>query len=356
MIEIIPGIYQLKVPIPNNPLGNTNTYLLKSSDGYLIIDPGMNNEDSFEALKKELAEAGASIEEITRVLATHSHADHYGLAGRIKKISNAEIIAHKTAKDNMQFMMRNRQGRGPEMERWLLINGVPKMDPAEMQRGPGGGPPRGGPQGGGQGGQGRPNFPEPTMPDTLLEGGETISVDSFNLEVVFTPGHDPGHICLYESNHKILFSGDHVLPTITPSVGLQTESSIDPLGNFLNSLRKIRKFDAGLVLPGHEQTFTNLQKRVDEIIAHHAQRDAEIVAAFGGEGKTAYEISTVITWMPSIGGKKFEELGPWDKRMAVMETLAHLKVMKDNGAVATTSKDEVVYYNETNDKGEEIEN
>lgn len=356
MIEIMPGIYQLKVPIPNNPLGNTNSYLLKSDKGWLIIDPGINNDDSFEALKKELAEAGAAIEDITLVLATHSHFDHYGLAGRIKKISDAEIIVHKTAKDNMQFMMRNRQGRGPEMENWLLANGVPKMDPAEMHRGPGGGPPRGGPQGGGPGGQSRPNPPEMTMPDTLLEGGEMISVDSFTLEAVFTPGHDPGHICLYEKNHKILFSGDHVLPVISPSVGLQTESTVNPLGNFLNSLNMIKKYDVKLVLPGHEQTFTDLPKRVDELIAHHAHRDAEILASFDGEARTAWEISAGITWMPSIGGRKFEALSPWDKRMAVMETLAHLRVMKDRGVVESETRNEVVYYNETDDKGEEIEN
>ena len=341
MLEIVPGIYQLKVPIPNNPLGHTNSYLLKGDDGYLIIDPGMNNDEAFEALKKELADVGVAFEEITRILATHSHGDHYGLSGRIKKLSNAQIIVHKVASENMQFMAQNRQGRGPEMEKWLLINGVPKLEqPPDAHRGPpgAGGPPR------------APHFPEHATPDVLLQGGETISVDSFNLEVIFTPGHDPGHICLYDSSHKIFFSGDHVLPGITPSVGLQTDSGVDPLGNFLNSLRAVRNLDVELVLPGHEQTFTNLRERVDQIIAHHAHRDAEIMSAFDGEAKTAYEVSQVITWMPSLGGKKFEELSHWDKRMAVMETLAHLKVMKDNGKVATSSKDDTVYYNETSGK------
>lgn len=342
MTEIIPGIYQLKVPIPNNPLGNTNTYLLRSDDGYLIIDPGMNNDEAFEALKKELAEAGASLEEITRIVATHSHGDHYGLAGRIKKVSNATIFVHRIARDNMQFMMQHRQGRNQEMDKWLKINGVPEPDPAEMQRG---GQQRG-PQGGGP--PGRPNFPEPTLPDVLFEGGETVPVGSFSLEVIFTPGHDPGHIVLYESNQKILFSGDHVLPVITPSVGLQTESSINPLGNFLNSLNKVRQLDARLVLPGHEQTFTNLRERVDEIIAHHEHRNSEIIATLDGQAKTAYEISQGITWMPYLGGKKFEELGPWDKRMAVMETLAHLKVMKEAGKVASFSADDTIYYQKTN--------
>lgn len=348
MIEIIPGIYQLKVPIPNNPLGNTNTYLLRSNDGYLIIDPGMNNDEAFEALKKELAEAGASIEQITRIVATHSHGDHYGLSGRIKKVSNATIFVHRIARDNMQFMMQHRQGRSQEMEKWLKINGVPDPTQAETQRAD---QPRGGPQGGSQRGggpPGRPNMPEPTMPDVLLEGGEMITVGSFSLEAIFTPGHDPGHVCLYESKHKILFSGDHVLPVITPSVGLQTGASINPLGNFLDSLNKVRNLDAGLVLPGHERTFTNLRERVDEIIAHHEHRNAEIMAALDGKPKTAYQISQKITWMPYLGGKKFKELGPWDKRMAVMETLAHLKVMREAGRVASFTTGDTVHYKKTN--------
>ncbi len=349
MTEIELGIHQLKVPIPNNPLGNTNSYLLKGSDGYLIIDPGMNNDDAFEALKKELAEAGVAMEDIKRVVATHSHGDHYGLAGRIKKVSNATIIVHRVARDNMRFMMQNRGGRGPELEKWLSINGVPKMEQSEGHRGPS--EARGGQPGGQQRPQsGPPNFPEPTMPDVLLEGGETINVDGFSLKVIFTPGHDPGHIVLFDAKHKILFSGDHVLPVITPSVGLQTESGIDPLGNFLNSLRAVRDLEVRIVLPGHEQTFTNLRERVDEIIHHHAVRDAEIIAGLEGQTKTAYEISQVITWMPTLGGRKFEELVPWDKRMAVMETLAHLKVMKDKGIVETFSKDDVIYYRETNGK------
>lgn len=341
MVEIVPGIYQLKVPIPNNPLGHTNCYLLKGDDGYLIIDPGMNNDESFEALKKEMAAAGVAFEQITRILATHAHGDHYGLSGRVKKLSNAQIIVHKITGDTLQFMSQNRMGRGPEMEKWLLLHGVPKSDPPESHRGPGGnqgpgGPPR------------APHFPEHATPDVLLQGGETISINSFNLEVIFTPGHDPGHICLFDSSKKIFFSGDHVLPGITPSVGLQTDSAISPLGDFLNSLKKVRNLDVDLVLPAHEETFTDLRGRVDGIIAHHAHRDAEIMTSLNGEARTAYEISGQITWMPSLGGKKFQELSHWDKRMAVMETLAHLKVMEGAGKVATSSKDSIIYYNETN--------
>ena len=156
-----------------------------------------------------------------------------------------------------------------------------------------------------------------------------------------------GHICLYDSARKILFSGDHVLPVITPSVGLQTESGANPLGDFLNSQRLVRDLDARLVLPGHEQTFTNLRERVDEIIVHHQHRNAEIMSTLDGGARTAYEISTLITWMPSLGGRKFDELAFWDKRMAVLETLAHLKVMKDAGKVVSFSKDSTIFYRRT---------
>lgn len=177
MKEITRGIYQLKVPIPNNPLENTNAYLLQGDDGYLIIDPGMNTDASFNVLEKELAEAGVTFDNITRILATHGHGDHYGLAGRIKKLSNATIIAHRITRDNMQ----NRRGHNPGMEEWLFTNGVPKSEQPDRM-----GPPRQ------EMPRRLPNFPEPVMPDVVLEGGETIPVDSFNLNVIFTPGHDPG--------------------------------------------------------------------------------------------------------------------------------------------------------------------
>ena len=88
--------------------------------------------------------------------------------------------------------------------------------------------------------------------------------------------------------------------------------------------------------------------RIDEILTHHQRRDTEILSALRNEPKTAYEISQEITWMPSLGGTKFQDLRSWDKRMAVMETLAHLKAMKDTGKVAAFSSDSTIYYNETN--------
>ncbi len=328
MTEIRPDIHQLQIPIPNNPLGYTNIYLVQDDDGYLLIDAGVNTEEALESLKKQLAEISIGFEDITRIVVTHSHRDHYGLSGRVKQLSQAKILVHHLARDTLRSMQANTEERSPQMELWLRLNGVPSFDLSEFQRTASRIPP----------------FIILVMPDVVLHGGETISAGLFNLKVVWTPGHSPGHICLYEPAQKILFAGDHVLPVITPHVSLQTQSEGNPLADFLNSLQVVKQLDVNLVLPAHEQIFTNLQTRVEEIIQHHEQRNLEILKAIKAEPKTAYQISNEITWMPELGGVRFQDLALWHKRMAVSETLAHLKAMEVDGKVTTFSRDSIIHY------------
>lgn len=328
MTEVIPGIHQLQIPIPDNPLGHTNSYLLQGDNEYLIIDPGMDTEESFNALKSGLKEIGVEIESISQVLATHSHGDHYGLADRIKQLSQAKILIHD--KDTNAF---NPEGLDMEdlmrrMIQWTHSTGTPPTD--EMFRPPGG-----------PGSMRRPAY---TSPDVILHDGEIIPFGLFNLQVIWTPGHSPGHICLYEPNHKILFSGDHILPLITPSIHLFPQSPVNPLGDFIDSLNKVKKLDINFVLPAHQYIFTNLQSRVEEIIHHHQQRNSEILAAISTEAKTAYQISTEVTWMPESGGVEFLDLDQWGRRMAIAETMAHLEAIRLEGKVEKIQHDSVIYY------------
>jgi glyoxylase-like metal-dependent hydrolase (beta-lactamase superfamily II) len=119
------------------------------------------------------------------------------------------------------------------------------------------------------------------------------------------------------------------------------------LADFLNSLNKVKQLDANLVLPAHEQIFTDLRTRVEEIIWHHDLRNLEILEVIKTEPQTAYQISTEITWMPALGGVRFRDLAPWDKRMAVAETLAHLEAMKVDARVVKSPRDSVIYYQHT---------
>ena len=331
MTEVRPGIYQIKLPIPNNPLENTNIYLVQGDTGYLLIDAGWNSEEALQSLRKQLTEIGIDFEDISQIIITHAHPDHYGLTGQLKQLSRASISLHHIEEELIIPRYANTDELIHRIEQWFHSNGVPahelpisQMATAAMRR-----------------------FTNPTLPDITLHGGETISTGVFNLQVLWTPGHSPGHICLYEPDRKILFSGDHILPVITPNVSLQPQSKNNPLGDFLNSLDIVKQLDVNLVLPAHEHLFTDLQTRVDEIIWHHQQRNSEILEALKDEPKTAYQISTKITWMPDFGGVRFQDLAPWDKRMAVSETLAHLEAMSIDGAVDKFARNSIIYYQHT---------
>jgi glyoxylase-like metal-dependent hydrolase (beta-lactamase superfamily II) len=325
--KIMDGIYQLKIPIPNNPLENTNVYLIQGDNSYTLIDIGWGGEKAFDSLSQQLAEVGVSFNNISQIIVTHAHFDHYGLAGKIKQLTDAKIYMHREDQEVFRTRYVITEESMLQSEQWFRINGVPATIPAAMRMPISG-------------------FARPVLvqPDVLLNGGETITSGIFNLKVIWTPGHSPGHICLYEPVHKLLFSGDHILPVITPNVSLTPQSNGNPLGDFIRSLAIIKNLAVSLVLPAHETVFTALSKRADEILYHHEMRRKEILQALNHNEMTAYEISNLITWMPEIGGVKFADLMPFDKRSAVSETLAHLRAMSVDHKVTSVNQGSIVYY------------
>ncbi|GAI52972.1 unnamed protein product, partial [marine sediment metagenome] len=124
MPEIIPGIYQLPLPIPNNPLEYTNIYLVQGDDGHLLIDAGWNSEKALQSLKKQLAEIGIDFKDVSQILVTHAHFDHYGLAGRLRQLSQAKIILHYLEKNFIDTSYLNIDEFLRQTEQWLRINGV----------------------------------------------------------------------------------------------------------------------------------------------------------------------------------------------------------------------------------------
>ncbi len=328
MTEIVPGIYQLQLPIPDSRLGEVNTYLVQGDSGYLLIDTGWNTEEAFNALKNQLAEIGVNLEDISQIVVTHIHPDHYGLVGRLKHLSHAQLYLHELERSFIELRYINIGELLQQTEQWLHINGVPgdelpKLQTASVEM---------------------IKFIAPALPDVTLHGDETISTGSFSFKVMWTPGHSPGHISLYEPASKILISGDHILPTITPNIGSHPQSSRSPLDDYLNSLNALKQLDVNVILPGHENPFTGLGRRIEELIQHHKRRNSEILKTFGADSKTAYQISTEITWMSDVNGVGWQNLGPWDKRLAVSETLAHLESMRFSGKVAKFSRDNTAYY------------
>ncbi len=332
--EVTPGIYRIKLPLPFTPMGEApigqavaevNVYLVRGDDGWLQIDAGWNDPQTLEVYEKGIGEIGIDPKDISHIIVTHVHLDHFGLAGKLKEISGATLALHENDRYFLEPGGRVASDVIREMREWLYTNGTPDDELPII------------PQEAGS----TMKFISPVLPDLVfftgelgtpdifLTGGETFQVGAFDLEVLWTPGHSPGHVCLYEKNRKLLFSGDHILERITPEIGFNpTSSSDDPLGDYLESLTKMRELDVGLVLPAHGAQFSNLKMRIDELFAHHEQRKEAIHRIAGQQTETAYQIATEVPWIQQDGGVGWSQLDRLNRRMALMETLAHLKVLE----------------------------
>ncbi len=139
-----------------------------------------------------------------------------------------------------------------------------------------------------------------------MEDGDKPEVPGWDITAIWTPGHSPGHLCFYESRHRLMLSGDHVLPRITPNISAHPQAGPDPLGDFLGSLEKVGAYDVDEVLPAHEHRFVDLQARVSGLKAHHQARMDEAIAAIRAGVDTAWGIAERMTWNR-----------PWDEHAAL---------------------------------------
>jgi glyoxylase-like metal-dependent hydrolase (beta-lactamase superfamily II) len=328
MQEIIPGIYWFKLPMitsDESGLSFVNVYAIRGNSGYLLVDAGWNTEESFAALKKGMAEIGADVKDISQVLVTHVHPDHYGMAGRVKKISGASLAMHHIEKDFIEPRYVSMEVLLNQIDRLLEANGVPLKMVKDLSNAT----------------VGLEKYVVPTQPDITLHNGETVTTGLFTFRVIWTPGHSSGHICLYEPEKKIMLSGDHILPTITPNVSVHPQAIENPLGRYCDSLNELIKLEVKLTLPGHEKPFASFKKRIEEILKHHEQRNQEILAALANKSRTSFQIAREISW--GLQGS-WSSLPDFHKRMAVLETLAHLEMMATRGRVDRLPGEDIMLF------------
>jgi glyoxylase-like metal-dependent hydrolase (beta-lactamase superfamily II) len=172
-------------------------------------------------------------------------------------------------------------------------------------------------------------FVNAVLPDVLLEDGDRPDVPGWNLRAVWTPGHSPGHLCFYDTERKVLLSGDHVLPRITPNISFHPQQTVNPLADFLEALDKVAALDVEEVMPAHEYRFRGLAQRIVQLRDHHEQRLSEITVALREQpGQTAWEIAIGLTW-----SRPWSEISFWMQRSALGETLAHLIVLESRATV-----------------------
>jgi glyoxylase-like metal-dependent hydrolase (beta-lactamase superfamily II) len=322
---MIPGLFHLKVPIPDNPLGHTNVYLVKSKEGCLLIDTGWNVDTAWEALVRQLDGAEVSLSDLRYIVITHAHPDHYGLVNRLQHLTPARLVIHEIELASVIARTEQFPDLLDAMGRWLLINGVPEAVIAERLRA-----------------YRTLRTPALTMPTFVVRGGEHLKLGDWDIEILWTPGHSDGHICLYERSRRILFAGDHILPLITPNVSLYSKEVGNPLAAYLWALEQVEGLPVDTVFPAHGEVFSGLRERAGDIRRHHDSRVQATLRAVGDGAKTAWEIALEIPWMDDERG--WEKLSLIHKCMAVTETLAHLELLRSEGSLGRATQNGVVCY------------
>ena len=326
--EVLPGVWRLPLPLADSPLGHVNTYLVRADDGYLLVDCGWDTADTLRALEGHLRALDIRLPDIRHLVVTHIHPDHYGLAGRLREITTADLSFHRLERLYVESRYADADVLMEEMREWLRLNGTPPHELDRLNRGS----------------MSMMDRVQIAFPDRTLDGGEEIPCGRFAFKVVWTPGHSAGHICLYDRNAKILLSGDHVLPHITPSVGLHVRNPTNPLADYLDSLKLIGKYEAELVLPGHGEPFQGLPERTAQLIAHHQSRLDEIVGILrqrADEPLSGYELASRIAWSRR---RTWDDLSAFERRLAVTEALAHVELLHARGAVSKRHVDGLVHY------------
>ncbi|MDX3578250.1 MBL fold metallo-hydrolase [Streptomyces sp. FL07-04A] len=331
------GVRSLRVPIPDNPLGHTLVYVVDTDRGPVLIDTGWDDPSAWEALTTGLTACGTSVETLHGVVVTHHHPDHHGLSGKVREASGAWVAMH--AADAAIV----RRTRGTRPERWytymadkLTAAGAPEEHIAPLRTPT----------------VRRRTLPglAPALPDREIVPGEFLDLPGRRLRAIWTPGHTPGHVCLHlEEEHPArlgghgrLFSGDHLLPEITPHIGLyedpDDDTVTDPLGDYLDSLERVGRLGAAEILPAHQHAFTDAPSRVRELLAHHEDRLTGLLALLSVP-LTAWQVAERMEW-----NRPWDQIPYGSRNIAVSEAEAHLRrLVKQGRAEAVTGSDPVTY-------------
>jgi glyoxylase-like metal-dependent hydrolase (beta-lactamase superfamily II) len=320
------GIFRIPIPIPFPQAGGpVNAYIVEEERGFLLFDAGLGTGRSQAALAEGLALTGHRFEEINRIVLSHGHIDHFGAAswvleqiGRPVPVSIHKADADKvlaSGADWPELLMRN--------GRHLLRFGMPMRVLEEMVANVGR-----------DSGMGR-RLAEVTP----LLHGETFRCRHVTLEVHHMPGHTPGLCCLYERDHGILFSADHLLEHVSPNplieLGQKGEpASFKPLVSYFESLERVRALTVDLVLPGHGDPFGACLEIIDSLSLFYERRQAKLLVALEQGPLTAYDAMRVL----------FPPTNTFELFLMISETLGNLELLEDRGKIERETDGELVRF------------
>lgn len=324
MKEVYKDIYLEIFPLTGNPLKSINIYVIKSKDKNMIIDTGFNNPENQQNMLDLIEKLQLDLSK-TELFLTHLHSDHVGLARflqdkGIKKIYigrvDGEIVKTGLTKEGIQWqaIIKNAHNQGMDEDQ-LNIDDHP----------------------------GYKNRPKVTFDYTPVDIGEHIKIGDYDFEIIDESGHTPGMVGLYEKEHKILFCGDHILQKITPNITFWSEKYGDSLGTYLKNLEKIKELDIKHLFSSHRELIEDVDKRIEEIKAHHKKRldeTREILKKY--PHATARDVTVNLNW--DIRAKDWNDFPNSQKWFAAGEAGAHLYYLMNKGEVKRERINEIDYY------------
>ncbi|MFD5063661.1 MBL fold metallo-hydrolase [Streptomyces sp. NPDC058394] len=306
-----PGVHRVPLPLPNDGLHAVNVYLVEGlapDDGIVMIDGGWAIPEARKALEEAMAAIGRDLTDISHILVTHIHRDHYTNAVELRRLLGSRVYLGAGERPGLEMLDRLgsdepagsldtlRQAGAGELADRIAKMDHGGYDPAVWE-----------------------------APDQWL-AAETLRFGAGTIKVVPTPGHTKGHVVFLDEQRGLLFSGDHVLPHITPSIGFElTEPGGRPLADYLDSLHLMTRYADARLLPAHGPVADSTHTRVAELLTHHDNRLAQSLAALGDATLDAHAVARKLGW--TRREVPFTELSAFNQMLAINETAAHLDVL-----------------------------
>lgn len=298
---------QVKVPLPFS-LKWVNSYLIPEANGYTLIDPGLRSEEAIDAWDEALRRHGIRWTDIVRVILTHQHPDHYGLAGYVQSKCGAPVYLSKSSHAYALRLWGEGSTFAGELQSLFAGHGMPQELVEAI-------------------GRHLDSFvplvsPQPHV--TYIEAGDEIEIGGLTWLMIEAQGHASGQLCFYQRDRKWMICGDQVLPHITPNVSVVPGETKEPLAAFLRSLEELSRYETALAFPGHRDPFANFAERIGELAAHHERRLDKMEELLRERPRTAFDMCEALFGSRLRGNTH-------NLRFAMAETLAHLAELERRG-------------------------